>query len=98
MLTQIGINKTMNYQLHHSCGLKCTDIFGYSDTDNSKTPPTVTVLVNRMLPKSVTVSKYRLTVTPFSCRKGVTVTEDVCIKIRCENLSFHKIGQIEIGY
>ena len=67
-------------------------------TDYSNTPLTVTVLVNRMLPNSVTVSKYLLTVTPFSSRKGVTVTEDVCIKIRCENLSFHKIGQIEIGY
>ena len=39
-----------------------TDIFGYSDT-----PLTVTVLVNPMLPKCVTVSKYLLTVTLFHC-------------------------------
>ena len=32
-----------------------------------------------MLPKSVTVSKYLLTVTLFPCPEGVTVTEDVCI-------------------
>ena len=40
---------------------------------------TVTFLVNPMLPKSVTVSKYLLTVTLFPCPEGVTVTEDVCI-------------------
>ena len=31
-----------------------------------------------MLPKSVTVSKYLLTVTLFACPKSVNVTEDVC--------------------
>ena len=34
-----------------------------------------------MLPKSVAVSKYLLTVTPFSCPEGVTVTEDVCMRM-----------------
>ena len=40
---------------------------------------TVTVLINPMLAKSVTVSKCLLTVTLFPCPEGVTVTEDVCI-------------------
>ena len=42
------------------------------------TSVTVTVLINSMLPKSVTVSKYLLTLTLIPCPEGVTVTEDVC--------------------
>ena len=49
---------------------------GYSDTGYSDTPLTVKVLVNPMLPKSVNVGKYMLTVTLFSGPKGVT--EDIC--------------------
>ena len=44
-----------------------TDIFGYSDTGYSDTPIRMTVLVNPMSPKRVTVSKYLLTVTLFPC-------------------------------
>ena len=55
----------------------CTDLFGYSDTGYSDTPPTVTVSVNPKLPKSVTVNKYLRTATLFPCPNGVTVTEDV---------------------
>ena len=50
------------------------EILGYNDT-----PLTVTVVVSPLLPKSVTVSKYLLTVTLFPPPDGVTVTEDVCI-------------------
>ena len=39
----------------------------------------MTVLVNPVLPKSVTVSTDLLTVTLFPCPEGLTVTEDVCI-------------------
>ena len=61
--------------------MSTTDIFGNSDTCyNSDTTLTVTVLVNPMFPKSVTVSKYLLLVTQFLCPEGVTVTEDVCNK------------------
>ena len=55
-----------------------TDIFSYRYTGYSDTLLTVTDLINRMLPKNVTVSKYLLTVTLFTCPKGVIVTEDVC--------------------
>ena len=58
-----------------------TDVFSYSDTGYSDTPLTVTVWVKTMLPKSITVSKYLLTVTLFPCPKGVTATEDVCNEI-----------------
>ena len=61
-----------------------TDIFCYSDNAYRDTPLTVTVLVNPMLPKSVTVSKYLLTVTLFLCPVGVTVTEDICSQ-KCQN-------------
>ena len=44
----------------------------YSDTLLS-----VTVLVNPMLLKSITVSKYLFTVTVFHCPEGVIVTKDV---------------------
>ena len=57
-----------------------TDIFGYRDTGYIDTPLTVTVLVNSvnsMLPKSVNVSKYLVTVTLFSYTEGVTVTENL---------------------
>ena len=53
-------------------------MFGYSDTSYSDTLLTVTVLVNPMCLKSVTLSKYLLAVTLFPCPEGVTVTEDVC--------------------
>ena len=39
---------------------------------------TVPVLVNPMLPRSVTVSKYLLTMTLIPFPEGVTVTKDVC--------------------
>ena len=58
-----------------------TNIFGYSYTDYSDTPLTVTVLVSPMLPKSVTVSNCLHTVTLFPCPEGgVIVTKDGCIK------------------
>ena len=60
-------------------GDNCTDILGYNDTAYRDTHLTLTILVNPMLPKSVTVSKYLLTVTLFPCPEGVTVTKDVCI-------------------
>ena len=37
-----------------------TDIFGYSDTGDSDTLLTVTVVANPMLPKRVSVDKYLL--------------------------------------
>ena len=55
-----------------------TDIFDYSDTGYSDYPLTVTVVKNPSLSKSVTVSKYLLTVTLLPCPEGVTVIEDVC--------------------
>ena len=55
-----------------------TDISGYSDTGYNDTLLTVTVLVNPMLPKSVTVSKYLPTVILLPCPEGATVTEEVC--------------------
>ena len=57
-------------------------MFGYSDTCYSDTPLTVTVLVNPMLAKSVTVSKYLLTETLFPRSEGVTVTKDICNHLR----------------
>ena len=65
-----------------------TDIFGYSDTIYSDTPLTVTVLVNPMLPKSVSVFNYLLTVTLFPFREGVTETGDVCKEF--VEISFHQ--------
>ena len=61
-----------------------TNKFGYNDTSYSDSPLTVALLINPMLPKSVSVSKYLLTVTLFPCLEGVTETEDedVCILIR----------------
>ena len=44
-----------------------TDILNYNDNGCSDTPLRVTVMVNPMLPKSVTVSKYLFTVTLFPC-------------------------------
>ena len=52
-------------------------IFGYNNTGYRDTPLTVTVLVNPMLPKVVTVRKY-ITVTLFSCPEGVNETKYVC--------------------
>ena len=65
-----------------------TDIFCYSDS-----PLTVIVLVNPMLPKSVTVSKYLLTVTLFPCPEGVTVTKEVCFPKTFYQIMLHRDGQ-----
>ena len=70
--------------------IQCLSIFentsfharAYLHTGYSDTLLTVTVLASPMLPKSVTVSKYLLTVTPFSCPEDVTVTEYVCMKAK----------------
>ena len=67
--------------------IQCLSIFentsfharAYLHTGYSDTLLTVTVLASPMLPKSVTVSKYLLTVTPIPCPEGVNVTENVCI-------------------
>ena len=56
-----------------------TYVFGFIGISHNDTPLIVTVLVNSMLPKTVTVSKYLLTVTLFPCPGGGTVTEDVSI-------------------
>ena len=59
-------------------------------------PPTVTVLVNLVLPKSVTVSKYLPTAPSlFLCPKGVTSTEDVCTSVSCP-LSF-RLREFEVN-
>ena len=68
----------MSINLVRTTDSRCKDIFGYSDTAYWNTRLIVTVLVNPILPKSVTVSKYLLTFTLFNCPEGVTVTEDVC--------------------
>ena len=47
-----------------------TDIFDYSDTGYSDYLLTVTVVKNPSLSKSVTVSKYLLTVTLFRVPRG----------------------------
>ena len=67
----------------HKHGCANTDFPAYSDTGYSDTPLTVTglVLVNPMLPKSVTASKYLLTMTLSPCPESVTVTEDVCLPL-----------------
>ena len=57
---------------HHLSFASVTDICGYSD------PLTVTVLVNPMLPKIITESKYLLSVTLLPCPEDVTLSEDVC--------------------
>ena len=58
---------TLGHNLTEKPAYSNTDIFGYSNPGYSDTPLTLTVLVNPMLPKSVTVSKYLLTVTLFLC-------------------------------
>ena len=67
ILTYLLFNSITPAQKVHNF-IKCivsTEIFGYSDTAYIDTPLTVTVLVNPLLFKSVTVSKYLLTVTLF---------------------------------
>ena len=65
-----------------------TDIFGYSEN-----PLTVTVLVNPMLSKSVTVSKYLLTFTRFPC------PEDVCsYRVKVSRTGPEKIVQVKVEF
>ena len=71
-----GVNYLL---LWHAQQREDTDIPGYSDTGYSDTPLIVTLLKVPLLHKSVTISRYLLTVTLLASPEGVTVSGDICI-------------------